>query len=130
MWRWRCRYFGEIHFQSDSVRHQGSSASYPSFLDYVTLNHSCNHTGIPHTPDHCKDDVQLRTIKEYSDYYLANLAGSREEGDMQGDGKEFYSICEPPIFPIHKLENIVPASLYIMLGITQNMYNLLLQVCQ
>ena len=34
------------------------------------------------------------------------------------------------MFPIHDMMNVVPASLHIMLGITLNLYNLLLDLCQ
>ena len=121
---------GDFHFLDDMLGHQGSSASYPCNVDYVPLSHLRNHGGFAHTPENCKDDVPLRTIKEYQDYYNANLALSGEETAMRDGGKNFYSIVEPMIFPMHKLENMVPASLHIMLGITLNLYNILLEVCR
>ena len=119
---------GDYHYLDDMLGHQGSSASYPSHLDYVALQHLQNHGGKGHTPDNC--GIPLRTIAEYSDYYNGNLADTRNGGDMRVNGKNYYSVVDQMIFPLNTLCNVVPATLHIELGITLLLYNLILSVCK
>ena len=119
---------GDYHYLDDNVGHQGSSATYPSGLDKVTLNYLQNHGGSPHTPQHC--EIELRTIEDYQQNYNENLSDDRSNHNMHENEKYHNSIAGPMLFPLKHLDQVVPASLDIMLGIVLLLYNLLLDKCK
>ena len=120
---------GDYHYLDDNVGHQGSSASYPSCIDYVLLADLQNHGGLPHTPDDCKHIVR-RSVEEIKQDYVENLADTRNNGDLHSNGKEHNSICGPFIFPIKSVNQIVPPSLHILLGVTLVGYNMVNDECK
>ena len=120
---------GDYHFLDDNLGHQGASATYPSCIDYVQLNDLQNHGGKPHTPEDCSHVVR-RTIKQIKLDYTENLVDSRNNSDMHKNGHDHNSICGPLLFPIHTIDQVVPASLHILLGVTLVGYNLMNDECK
>ena len=108
--------------------HQGSSATYPSSTDKIMLNHLQNHAGKPHTPENCP--TEMRTVLDYIENYNENLAEDRNQNNLHVNGKEHNSIAGPMIFPLRSLDNLVPASMHINLGIMLLLYSLLLNECK
>ena len=49
---------------------------------------------------------------------------------MNENGKFHYSVVGPMLFPLRDLDQVVPATLHIMLGIVLLLYNLLLDQCR
>ena len=45
---------GDYYFLYDCLGHQGSSATYPSAKDQVTLDHLRKHPGMAHIPENCQ----------------------------------------------------------------------------
>ena len=119
---------GDFHFLDDSVGHQGSSATYPSSIDKVLLQHLQNHGNAPHTPESCP--TEIRTIQDYHKSYNENLADERYNNNMNENGKFHNSVIGPMIFPIQSMDNIIPASMHINLGVVLLLYNLLLEKCK
>ena len=103
---------GDYYFLDDNMGYQGLSASYPSSLDKVALTHLQNHGNLPHTPKACLAD--LRSITGYLENYNEN----------------HYSVVGPMLFPLRDLDQVVPATLHVMLGIVLLLYNLLLDQCR
>ena len=50
----RCFQGGDYYFLYDCLGHQGSSATYPSAKDQVTLDHLRKHPGMAHIPENCQ----------------------------------------------------------------------------
>ena len=119
---------GDYHFLDDNMGHQGSSASYPSSLDKVALTHLQNHGNLPHIPKACPADLRSKT--DYLENYNETLADGRSNGNMNENGKFHYSVVGPMLFPLRDLDQVVPATLHIMLGIVFLLYNLLLDQCR
>ena len=119
---------GDYHFQDDNTGHQGSSAMYPSGSDLVHREHLKHHPKTPHTPEHCP--CEIRTVEGYIGNYNANVQDDRANGDMRLNGKEHFSVVGTMIFPLRSLDQVVPPSLHITLGVTLLLYNLLLKECQ
>ena len=119
---------GDYHFLDDNMGHQGSSATYPSSTDKIMLNHLQNHAGKPHTPENCP--TKMRTVLDYIENYNENLADDRNQNNLHVNGKDHNSIAGPMIFPLRSLDNLVPASMHINLGIVLLLYNLLLNECK
>ena len=118
---------GDYHFLDD-MGHQGSSASYPSCTGKVLLSHLQNHGNRPHTPLDCP--VEKRTINSYVEDYNANLADCRNNKNLHENGKYHHSVVGPMMFPLKDIDQVVPATLHIMLGVVLMMYNLLLKECK
>ena len=115
---------GDYHFLDDNMGHHGSSLTYPSSLDKVTLYHLQHHGGLgPQIPLNCQ--VEARNVKDYLENYNGNLADHRHNNNMHENGKYHNSVVCPMIFPVR-----VPASLHIMMGIVLLIYNLLLEECK
>ena len=119
---------GDYHFLDDNMGHQGSSSTYPSALDNVLLSHLQNHGDLPHTPKHC--EIERRSIPDYMENYNENLADGRNHNNMNENGKHHNSVVGPMLFPLKDLDQVVPASLHIMLGIVLLLYNLLSDECK
>ena len=49
---------------------------------------------------------------------------------MNANGKYHFSIVGPMIFPLNDINQVVPATLHILLGIVRLLYNLLLNECK
>ena len=119
----------DYHFLDDNMGHQGSSSTYPSSLDKVTLYHLQHHGGLgPHIPLNCQ--VEARSLKDYLENYNENLADDRQNNNMHENGKYHHSGVGLMIFPLCDLHQLVPASFHIMLGIVLLIYNLLLEECK
>ena len=86
------------------------------------------HGGYSHTPDDCP--TELRTVDDYFQNYNENLADDRNEHHMNENGKHHNSVVGPFIFPVKSMDQVVPASLHILLGVTLLGYNLLNQECK
>ena len=99
---------GDCHFLDDNMGHQGSSASYPSSIDKVLLNHLQNHYNVPHTPDTCP--VEKRSIQDYIENYNENLADNRNRNNMHENGKYHNSVIGPMIFPLNDISHTGGAS--------------------
>ena len=119
---------GDYHFLDDNMGHQGSSATYPSSTDKVLLYHLQNHGGVAHTPENCPNEV--RTMKDYYENYNENLGDNRSNNNMNENGKFHNSVVGPKIFPLQSIDNLIPASLHINLGVVLLLYNLLLEKCK
>ena len=118
---------GDYHFLDDNIGHEGSSATYPSSLDKVLLSHLQNHANNLHTPANCP--VEKRTLLDYTANYNENLADSRNNHNMDDNGNN-NSVVGPLIFPLISIEQVVPATLHILLGVVLLLYNLLLEKCK
>ena len=112
---------GDYHFIDGMLGHGGSSSSFPSSADFVSLNHLRNHGGQKHSIASCK--IDLRTVKWYQTYYSENCFDLRNKGAMNENAKFHFSVIEKMLFPIHDLDNVVPAVLHIFLGITLRLFN-------
>ena len=49
---------------------------------------------------------------------------------MNANGKDHFSVVGPMIFPLKDINQVVPATLHILLGIVLLLYNLLLKECK
>ena len=92
------------------------------------LSHLQNHGNRPHTPLDCP--VEKRTINSYVEDYNANLADCRNNKNLHENGKYHHSVVGPMMFPLKDIDQVVPATLHIMLGVVLVMYNLLLKECK
>ena len=119
---------GDFHFLYDQLGHQGAAAKYPSLYDKVDLEHLRKHGDAPHTPADCP--VEKRSVDDYHWNYSANLADTRNNNDLHLNGKDHDSVCGQMLFPLRSLDQVVPASLHILLGVTLLLYNELLQICK
>ena len=61
--------------------HGQSTSTYPSAVDYVTLDHLQEHGPGKHSIENCK--IELRTIQEYIHYYHENMADNRNNFSMR-----------------------------------------------
>ena len=58
---------GDYHFLDNRLGHQGSSATYPSAKDLVTLDHLRKHPSMAHTPQNCP--IVERTMEDLEGSY-------------------------------------------------------------
>ena len=49
---------------------------------------------------------------------------------MNDNGKYHNSVVGPMIFPLNSLDQVIPATLHILLGVVLLLYNLLLEECK
>ena len=115
---------GDYHFLDDNMGHQRSLATYPSSTDKVLLYHLQNHGGVTHTPENCPTEV--RTMKDYYE----NLGDNRSNNNMNENGKFHNSVVGPKIFPLQSIDNPIPTSLHINLGVVLLLYKLFLEKCK
>ena len=118
---------GDYHFLDDMLGHGGSPSSYPSHADFVTLKHLQNHGTEKHSIENC--GIILRTVEWYQRYYSENRGDDRNNGSMSENAKYHYSVIEKMMFPISDLQNVVPAVLHIVLGVTLRLFNLVETEC-
>ena len=69
-------------------------------------------------------------LPNYTANYNDNLADSRNNHNMHDNGKYHNSVVGPLIFPLISIEQVVPATLHILLGVVFLLYNLLLEKCK
>ena len=77
----------------------------------------------------CPHIVQ-QSVKDMKLDYSAYLDDERHPSDPHLKGKYHNSMVGPFIFPLRSIDQIVPASLHILLGITLLGYNLMLDECR
>ena len=118
---------GDLKFLHHRLGHQGSSSSYPSHKDLLSINHLQDHWDSPHTPDHC--NFELCDANHYAQCYNENLCEDRQCRDLQKTGKFHFSVISR-MFPITYLDNVVPAIPNINLGIVLRLYEILLYFIQ
>ena len=70
---------GGYHFLDDCLCQQGSSATYQSAKNVVTLDHLRTHLGMVHTTENCP--IVERTIKDLEASYNEMLVNDRASGD-------------------------------------------------
>ena len=119
---------GDYHFLDDCLGHQGSSATYPSAKDLVTLDHLRKHPGMAHTPENCP--IVERTMEDLEASYNEMLTDDRAGGDCHKTGKFHESIIHAAIFPIKTLSQVVTPVLHIRLGTVLKLYQILLSKTQ
>ena len=115
---------GDYHFLHDCLGHQGSSATYPSAKDLVTLDHLRKHPGMAHIPENCP--IVERTMASYNEMLTDDRAG----GDCHKTGTFHESIIHAAIFPIKTLSQVVTPVLHIRLGTVLKLYQILLAKTQ
>ena len=119
---------GDYHFLDDCLGHQGSSATYPSAKDLVTLDHLRKHSGMAHTPENCP--IVERTIKDLEASYNEMLADDRAGDDYNKIGKSQGSIFHAAIFLIKTPSQVVTPVLHMRLGTVLKLYQFLLTKTQ
>ena len=123
---------GDFHFLDDTLGHQGSSSTYCSSTDMVTLKHlqESHKDGSAHTPDTCQ--VEPRTLAQYKNEFNENYIDERNSFDRHKNGHFHANVAEAMLFPLkyEGLEQVVPPVLHIMIGIVLNIYNELVDDCK
>ena len=119
---------GDYHFLDDCLGHQGSSATYPSAKDLVTLDHLRKHPGMAHTPENFP--IVERTMEDLEASHNEMLTDDRAGGDCHKTGKFHESIIHAAIFPIKTLSQVVTPVLHIRLGTVLKLYQILLAKTQ
>ena len=87
---------GDFHYLDDMLGHEGSTSTFPSCLDLVTLDHLRKHGGQPHTPSTC--NIHLRSIEDYAFNYNENLCDDRSKNNMRENRKYHNSVIEKCYF--------------------------------
>ena len=119
---------GDYHFLDDRLGHQGSSATYPSAKNLVTLDHQRKHPGMAHTLENCP--IVEKTMEDLEASYNEMLTDNRAGGDFHKTGKFHESIIHAAIFPIKTLSQVVTPVLHIRLGTVLKLYQILLAKTQ
>ena len=69
--------------------HGGSTSSYPSSADFVSLTHLQNHGPEKHSIEN--SEIILRNVEWYQHYSSENLIDTRNKGVMCDNAKYHYS---------------------------------------
>ena len=133
----KCRLlvFGDYEWLCKSLGHMGANSSYPCLWCKVQLEALRNSNGQPHSPMVKQDGIWVRregwpadrTIQEMrQDLQNNKELVQRVGGTTKDNSSTYHSLHADPILPVTTdVDHIIPPSLHIMLGLTQQYFNML-----
>ena len=132
--------FGDYEFLCKTIGHVGASATYPCLWCYVRITDLANNKGV-HSPMLWNDSTQSfqqnpswpakRTVGDLQTDLIQNKEDPRRGGDPRANSSNHHSIAHDPILPIvTDIDNIIPPSLHILLGLVVRYYKYLETYCR